>query len=285
MSEHHDFSDQHTAPKTQVPEVLLKNPEAMQKPKELLKLEIGAATSAGFDEYSLAYNGSTVVTVNAPYSLDRGDTLLLNDTHAESSAYSLVGNQRLAKNLQEKIERRGEGEHPYVFIPIVGDGRQMDYFEDGTFSEVMLHNVISDPSIDAESATRLIIEALRVGDEVRLSEDMTAFATQWRLDHANLEEAGIVRTTVQVLDEKFGDTSEEVLMKAENFRQVPLTFPAETPIYFSDYQRLKKAENAQKEADERDVAWNQERKERKDKRRAKRAKILSSFGLSKTVEK
>lgn len=284
MSEHHDFSDQHAAPKTQVPEVLLNNPEAMQKPKELLKLEIGAATDAGFSEYKLAYSGATIVTVNAPYGLDRGDTILLNDTHADSSAYSLVGNQRLAKNLRDAIEQRGESEYSYAFIPIVGDGRQMDYFEDGTFSEVMLHNVISDPSIEAQSATCLIVEALRVGDEVHLSEDMTAFATQWRLDHSNLEEAGIIRTTVITLDEKYGDTSEEVLTKAENFGQTALTFPTETPIYFRDYQRLKKAEDAQRQADERDAAWNQERKERKERRRAKRANILAKFGISKTVE-
>jgi hypothetical protein len=209
-----------------------------QRPNELMKLEVGSGGLSGFDLSELK-KGTTIVTVDG---IGHNSQTSRKGEHLYDTEIDLRKHDMLDLN----------------HVAIVGDGRELP-FADNTFSDVLMANVISDPSVEAEDTERLIVEALRVGERLILTNDNTEDIAQGRLNGSNLEDAGIVRTTIILRSKEYdaetghhrstqnklgmkqayemgvsstnwGDQI-EILTKADNYGTVPLEIPDENQIH------------------------------------------------------
>lgn len=252
-------------------------PAWLDRDPGLLKLEVGAQGSAGFNRFDLYYAGVTIVTVDAPEELEaRGSNGFgPYSSFDDTSAYSEV-------EIREHLARRGH-ETPagagYHHEAIEADGRRLG-FEDNTFSDVLFCNVVGDPSIRDRDVEALINEAFRVGQRLIIKEEFTPFIAEERLENSNLKEAGFDLVPYFIPDDGVFPNQSVVMMKVDKENSTPFRIMTREEQKSAEWQAM--IERNEQARRERKAARRRARAERKYNRRLNRSKgWMGRMGLVK----
>lgn len=144
-------------------------------------LEIGTGgIRAGYDPRRFA-DGDLVVTVD-----------LIRGVGASAGHHRLYNIDQVYD--QRNTEIKSDAIPNYIHDSVIGDGRDLSFFGERKFSEVLMCNLACDPGISRDDLTKLLNESLSVltdDGKLLLSEDLTSDIAEERLDKTNFDEAGV----------------------------------------------------------------------------------------------
>lgn len=132
---------------------------------------------------------------------------------------------------QRNTEIKSDAIPNYIHDSVIGDGRDLSFFGERKFSEVLMCNLACDPGISRDDLTKLLNESLSVltdDGKLLLSEHLTSDIAEERLDKTNFDEAGVKLELADPLERsavfigRFSIPYIYKLTKTERWGEVPL---------------------------------------------------------------